>query len=567
MRKYLFFKIFKSIFLISTLIFILFYIFFVQILHNKILSNEEKNLKVFAYKIYNEVEEESVKPNKEFIEKLKEVDRYTGIRITFINVDGSVIIDTRENPKFMENHKNRPEIIDAIEKGEGKSLRLSPTLNQYMFYYAIFMKDKGIVLRVSTNVSDIQKFFYEFKRKFGVTFLLIYLIFTSLFIISISFSLKEISQIDMFINDLSKEKYGKILIDLKQKGLKDIVENLNYISERLSLVSRLEKEDVGKFEIIKFLEEPTAFFNLEGKLLDFNTNFEKFLKSSSIDKYFWEVIENFEINEIIEKTINLKKKQEKEVEIDGKWYFLKTVYLEKEKGIVLFMFDITLLKEAEKMRKDFITNISHELKTPLTIIKGYVETLEEETCENFVKNYANIIKKQIDRLINIVENMLSLSQLESKKIEFEDVDICKIVKNIYDLYKKKAEEKNLQFLLNISDIPLVKGDKFKLEQAIINLVDNAVKFTETGKVEININKEKKYVVIEVVDTGIGISEEELPKIFERFYVGSKRKSKAGIGIGLSIVKNIVELHNGKIEVESKMGQGTIFKIYLPLCSS
>ncbi|HOK56195.1 MAG TPA: ATP-binding protein [bacterium] len=560
MKKYLIKKFVRTSILVSGSVFILFYIIFIQTLHKIVFLNVEENLKEFAFKIYNDLEKNS--ENKKFIEDLKKIDKYTGIRITLIDKDGTVIIDTRENPKFMENHKDRPEIISAIEKGEGKSIRLSPTLNEYMFYYAVFVKEKEVVLRVSKNLTDIQKIFYEFKKQFGLIFLITYLIFISIFTFMIPFFLKEFSLIDEFIEKIGKGKYGEKLLGFKQKELKNIAEKLNLISEKLLLTSELEKKNVEMFEVIKFLEEPVAFFNEEGKLLNFNVNFKKFLKSPFQNRYFWEVIENFEINEIIEKTMNYKKGQEKEAEIDNRWYLLKTIYLGEK--IILFMFDITTTKEIEKIRKYFIFNISHELKTPLTVIKGYAETIEDETGDSNIKNYAIIIKNQIDRLIKILENILNLSSLESKKIELEEFDLLKVVKKVYDLYKEKVEKKGLSFVLNFSDVPLIKGDEFKIEQVIINLIDNAVKFTDKGKIEINLYKEKNYVIFEVSDTGYGISKEDLPKIFDEFFIGSKSKPKAGTGLGLSIVKKIVDLHNGKIEVKSELNKGTKFKVYLPV---
>ncbi|HOM27444.1 MAG TPA: hypothetical protein PKV21_08070, partial [bacterium] len=324
MKKYLIKKFVRTSILVSGSVFILFYIIFIQTLHKIVFLNVEENLKEFAFKIYNDLEKNS--ENKKFIEDLKKIDKYTGIRITLIDKDGTVIIDTRENPKFMENHKDRPEIISAIEKGEGKSIRLSPTLNEYMFYYAVFVKEKEVVLRVSKNLTDIQKIFYEFKKQFGLIFLITYLIFISIFTFMIPFFLKEFSLIDEFIEKIGKGKYGEKLLGFKQKELKNIAEKLNLISEKLLLTSELEKKNVEMFEVIKFLEEPVAFFNEEGKLLNFNVNFKKFLKSPFQNRYFWEVIENFEINEIIEKTMNYKKGQEKEAEIDNRWYLLKTIY-------------------------------------------------------------------------------------------------------------------------------------------------------------------------------------------------------------------------------------------------
>ncbi|MCM8804786.1 MAG: ATP-binding protein [Candidatus Omnitrophica bacterium] len=562
MRKYLFYKIFIRFAIFSGLFFIIFFIFSLQTFKKIYFLNIEEKHKQLIYKIFNEIQNNFGKRNFNLDDELKKIDRYTGIRITLIKTDGVVINDSRVNPINMENHKNRPEIIDSIEKGEGRCVRLSPTLDKYMFYYAIFFREKGIVIRTSLELSYIQKFISYFKVNFSVLFFKTYLILLLIFLPFLFLQLKEISVIDSFIKDLGKEEKRVRLLSLKQKGLTELVNNLNIISEKLFLFSEIKRRENEIFNIIEKIEEPIGFINLEGKLLTYNSCFKKFLKSSAENKYYWEVIGNFEINEIIEKTINFKNNFEKEIEIDGKWFFLKTKYLEKEKIILLFLVDITVFREIEKIRKEFITNISHELKTPLTIIKGYIETMEEEVKNSEIKNYLYIIKNQTERLIKIVENIIALSSLELKKIDIEDFNISEVIKSVFELYKKKAEEKNIQLLLNLPDSQFFKGDKFRLEQAIINLVDNAIKFTEKGKVEINLYKKGKYVIIEVIDTGIGISKEDLPKVFDKFYVG-KKTPKTGTGLGLSIVKNIIELHNGKIEVESELNKGTKFTIYLP----
>ncbi|MCM8767759.1 MAG: ATP-binding protein [Candidatus Omnitrophica bacterium] len=496
-------------------------------------------------------------------EEIKLIDKYSKLRVTLIDKNGIVIVDSRQNSKLMENYKDRPEFIEAIKKGYAKSIRFSPTFKQNMYYYAVYLKERGIVLRLSSDLKSITDLFSLVKKPFVILIFIFGLIFSFLYFLILYVAAKKFGLIENFINDLAIKKEARELLELKFSGLTNVVKNLNEISKRLISKSKLESIEDWFFKIIEFIEDPIVILDLKGKIINYNLSFERLTKRGIRDKYFWEAIENFEINEIIEETIKFKNNLLKEIQIMGKWYLSKTIYLEEMQNILLFLFDISLSKEIDKIRKDFIVNISHELKTPMTVIKGYIETIEERVKDEELRNFVNIIKKQTDRLIKIVENIITLSKTELQKIELEDVDIKEEIKSIYELYKKKAEEKNIQFVLNISDVGLIKGDRFKLGQAIINLVDNAIKFTDKGKVEISVMRDEKYLIIKVEDTGIGIPKEELPKIFDKFYVGEKKKSKSGTGLGLSIVKNIIELHNGRIEVESNLNQGTKFIIYLP----
>ncbi|MCX5810579.1 MAG: ATP-binding protein, partial [Proteobacteria bacterium] len=234
---------------------------------------------------------------------------------------------------------------------------------------------------------------------------------------------------------------------------------------------------------------------------------------------------------------------------------------------IVLLHDITDFKNLERMKKEFIANISHELRTPLTAIKGFVETLEdEEDVKN--KRYLEIIKRHADRLIHIVGDLLLLSENEEKgaELELEEVSLKNIIENVLKIFENRAKEKNININVTIQDtLPFIQADPFKLEQMFINLIDNAIKYTEEGEITISITENNGLIVINVRDTGIGISNEYLPRIFERFYVVDKSRSKrlGGTGLGLSIVKHIVNLHGGTIDVESTPGKGTQFIITLP----
>ncbi|MES0491051.1 MAG: ATP-binding protein [Leptospirales bacterium] len=227
------------------------------------------------------------------------------------------------------------------------------------------------------------------------------------------------------------------------------------------------------------------------------------------------------------------------------------------------------LKNLEQIKKDLIANVSHELRTPLTAIKGYLETLEEDIPGDSSK-YITILQRHTERMINIVQDLLILSELETeKKIDFsEGVDLCELIDDVANALGGKARSKEL--FLNIEkpekEKIFIPGDSFRLEQAFINLVENAIKYTETGGITLKIEKDFKEAKISVSDTGSGIAEEHIPRVFERFYVVDKSRSRklGGTGLGLSIVKHIVQLHKGRIHVESKINRGTVFTLFFKL---
>ena len=256
------------------------------------------------------------------------------------------------------------------------------------------------------------------------------------------------------------------------------------------------------------------------------------------------------------------------LELNNRIFLCSATSLKSKEEIVLVFHDITEIKEIEKMKRDFVANVSHELRTPLTAIKGFVETLLDEEKDLNKKHYLKIIQRHTDRLINIVKDLLLLSQLEERrsKLEIEDVNLKRLLEDISKMFIEKIKQKKLKLKIEIQkDLPLVKADPFKLEQMFINLIDNAIKYTDKGEIKISIEQIDNLIKIVVADTGIGISEKHLSRIFERFYVVDKSRSRryGGTGLGLSIVKHVVLLHNGKIEVKSKKNKGTKFTIYLP----
>jgi two-component system phosphate regulon sensor histidine kinase PhoR len=487
---------------------------------------------------------------------VKNLDKNINTRITIINPDGVVLADSEEDPKIMENHKNRPEIQNALKGKLGKSLRYSYTFNNKMLYVAMPIENEGKilgVLRLSLFLTQIDSLFGDLKIKiFEIVLIIVILSLLVAFIFSRSLT-KPIKELVVASRKVAEGDFNVKVLLKNEDELKELSDSFNNMIYQI--ISSMQEGFVvlDKNEIIKLCNE----------------NFKKIVSNKSIEgKHYWEVLKEPELNKLIDKIRNEKKSISERIEIYNKTFLCSITFLPIKQDIVVLLSDISKIIELEKVKKDFIVNISHELKTPLTAIKGFIETLEEE--ENIKnKDYVNIIRRHTDRLINIVNDLLFLSKLEEKdeKLEIEKVDMQELISKILKMFEQKLKSKNLSLKFEITDeLLLISADPFKIEQMFINLIDNAIKYTDEGEISISLERKDKSLKIEIKDEGIGIPKEHLPRIFERFYVVDKSRSRklGGTGLGLSIVKHIILLHNGSIDVESSPGKGTKFIIILPI---
>jgi len=575
MKHSLFFKVFLSFCLIILSFSILVFFFSFKTIKNHYINTLSLDLKNLAYtlklKVLPLIEEKDFKRLDSLV---KEIGKKIKTRITIIAPSGKVLADSEKNPEFMENHNNRPEVKQAKIKGFGKSLRFSTTVKEEMLYVAIPVKSKEKflgILRVSLFLKDINRLLNNLKNRiFGIVIFMTFLSLLGAFFFSknLSYPLKELVSASKKLADGD----FSARVSFKRKGeIGELAESFNKMSEELKrLFDNLTLKQEELNSIISSLEEGLLVLDKKGKIILFNESFKKIAQINPEGKFWWEVLRNPEVDKLIEKAKKEERVSSKELELNGKVFLCSLVFIPSKEELIIVLHDITEFKKLEKIKKDFVVNVSHELRTPLTAIKGYVETLEEEIKGNS-KHYLDIIKKHTERLINIVSDLLLLSELEEKGLTQikEDVNLEEIAKNVCKIFEQKAKEKNLELNLICENKPVIKGDPFKLEQMFINLIDNAIKYTEEGEVSVFLRQTDKEVIIKVKDTGIGIPKEHLDRIFERFYVVDKSRSKklGGTGLGLSIVKHIVLLHNGKIDVESTPGKGTEFTITFPACFS
>jgi two-component system phosphate regulon sensor histidine kinase PhoR len=503
---------------------------------------------------------------------LKNLKDKINARITVIDKEGTVLADTEKDPATMESHKIRPEVIDALSSGVGKSMRLSVTLEEEMLYVALPIdKDSKVlgVVRMSIPLKQINSLLRDLQLRIIIAIAIITLLSIAIaFLLSKSLS-KPVDTLASAAKNLAKGEFHTRVYLQTSGELKELETSFNEMAGKMEgLFGSLSRRNEELDTIVSSMQEILIVLDKDGRIKLINESFKKSLGNEDVqDKFYWEVMRCPDFSELIKKVTEERKNHTREIEFRDKNYLCSVTFLSSKEEMVAVFYDITELKNLEQMKKDFVANMSHELRTPLTAIKGFVETLEEE---EEIKNvqYLEIIKRHTDRLMNIVNDLLVLSELEqtSRALVIENVNLVSLAENILKVFEQGEKEKGIQLkLVAEKDLKIIQADPFKLEQMFINLLDNAIKYTERGEVSITLTQIDSKSVIEIQDSGIGIPSSHLLRIFERFYVVDKSRSKklGGTGLGLSIVKHIVLLHGGTIDVESSQGMGTKFTIVLP----
>jgi len=341
---------------------------------------------------------------------------------------------------------------------------------------------------------------------------------------------------------------------------------MNEEMQRLFSELGQQKEELNS--IIHSLQEGLLVLDKQGRIIRANESFWRIAGTQPMEgKLYWQTMRNPRLTELLKKVGTEKRNFMEELTLGNRIFMCSVSPLGGGEEIVSIFHDITEIKNIEKIKKDFVINVSHELRTPLTAIKGFAETLRKEVDTTPGKKYVEIIERNTNRLINIVNDLLLLSSLEEKPVlELEDIDLRDFLENVIKIFDQRLKDKRLSLVVDLKEnLPTIKADSFKLEQMMVNLLDNAIKYTDHGEIAISAGVQENRVRIQVRDTGIGIPKENIPRIFERFYVVDKSRSRksGGTGLGLSIVKHIVFLHQGTIGIESIPGEGTTVTVTLP----
>ncbi len=507
---------------------------------------------------------------------IKKIGKSINTRITIIDANGKVLADSRKDPRAMENHKQRPELVPIFQGRQfGQSLRFSTTVHDKMIYVALPIigeKSKFLgAIRVSIFYSEVNKLTNRLTYEI-IQIALIVVVLSLLGVLLFSRSItKPINQISRLSRQVASGDFDAKIYLTGRDEISDLAANFNNMTERLKeLFSEVLRQKDELNILIKTIQEGLVAIDTTGSVLLANKGFCEILgKNNIIGKNIHLLFDTPEVLDIYQNILNQKSSFTKEVEINKKIFLCSANFIETKKEVVLLFHDITEIKKLENIKKDFITNVSHELRTPLTAIKGFIETLDEEITLPEHSHYIDIVKRHTNRLISIVQDLLSLSELEDPNLRLltAPVDLKFLVENVVKIFEQKLSEKGIILSIEISpNFPKLEIDAFKFEQVFVNLIDNAIKYSEAGNIKIIIHNDQECSYISIQDSGRGISKEDQQRIFERFYIADKSRSRkvGGTGLGLSIVKHIVQLHKGEISVSSLAGEGTVFTIKLPL---
>lgn len=543
MRK----KIFNSMVLISVYC-LLFTAFFSGLVFYRIYrQNVEKNLKTTTRLIVSQYEMDNSS-----LERLKA----QGLRINLIDSDGKVLYDSEKDSSTFENHRERPEIKDALEKGEGKSIRYSKTLNRDTIYHAIKSDDK--IIRVAQEVNSV---FSIFRIIFPVEiFIVVALFLLSLFISKrITENITEPIKLGVYKHQNLYPELDPYLREIDEKNLE---------LEKLYSIEKSQNDTVEA--ILTKMKEGLVIFDRSLRLVLINDSAINILKpiNSKKGSHILELTNESKILDAVNE--GFKGKYIKgEIEIDNKIYeYFISPESESLGGVALLLTDKTYENSLKEKREEFTSNVTHELKTPLTIISGFAELLKSGNVEEEkIKEFGGIIYKQSTNLQRLIDDLLKISKLEANDaVIIEELSLDELGDEVCDDLAIEIKNKNLNLVKDFDRVKAkVNGEMIK--EAMMNLLTNAIKYNrDGGEIKFRIAKEDGFALVQISDNGIGIEEELLDRIFERFYVVDHSRSKkiSSTGLGLSIVKHIVEAHGGRIEVTSEVGKGSTFTIYLPI---
>jgi two-component system phosphate regulon sensor histidine kinase PhoR len=517
----------------------------------------------------------------------RELGRETATRITVILPDGKVIGDTDEDPQAMENHATRPEIAEALAGKIGMSTRYSNTLQKNLMYVAVPVHDGNniiAVVRTSFPVSSVDEAISGIRLRIvfgGLIVAVLGALFSLIVSRKISRPLEELKE--------GAQRFAGGELDFRlpvhdTEEIRELSEAMNQMAVQLEdRIRTIVKQRNEQEAMFASMTEGILAIDTEERIININQTAAKLFginQDEAAGKSIQEAVRNPALQELVSTTLKSTNPVEEEITVTENGERVLQAHgsvLQDESGermgALIVLNDMTKLKRLENVRREFVANVSHELKTPITSIKGFVETLKDGAVNDppQARRFLDIIARQSDRLNAIIEDILSLSRIEQeaekRRIEVKEGKLKKVIEAAIQSCEHRASEKSMRVELSCPEELSARISAPLLEQAIVNLLDNAIKFSdEKASVTVRCYWRDNEILIAVQDQGCGIGKEHLPRLFERFYRVDRARSSTlgGTGLGLAIVKHIALAHNGKVSVESSLGEGSTFNIHLPI---
>ncbi|MDL1978906.1 MAG: cell wall metabolism sensor histidine kinase WalK [Deltaproteobacteria bacterium] len=551
------------------------------------LGQTASDLEARARLVEKQIEECLDPPDEKCVDLLcKRIGRRASTRITIILPSGKVIGDSREDPAKMDNHVDRPEFMQALTGPSGTSMRYSRTLEKNMMYVGIPVKANEqtlAVVRTSIPVTAIDVALKEIQIRIAGAGLVIALFAAALSLIVSRRITRPIEELRKGAESFARGDFQCTLPVSESEEIGGLAEAMNEMArqlhERINTIIGQRNEIEG---VLCSMIEGVIAVDMDERVLSMNNAAARMFgcnASEAQGRSIQEIVRNTVLREFVTDTLSSEKPVERDVVLSSNGdLFLSghgTLLQDaqgKQIGALIVLNDVTRLRRLEEIRRDFVANVSHEIKTPITAIKGFVETLREGAVKNpdDAERFLGIIEKHVERLEAIIEDLLSLSRIERGTEREENELVENSVKDVLDtaiqVCEVGAAARKIDIELSCPENLFAKMEPRLLEQAVVNLLDNAVKYSnKESSIRVEASQGEGEIILSVRDEGCGIEKKHLSRLFERFYRVDKARSRqlGGTGLGLAIVKHIAQAHGGHVNVESTPGKGSTFSIYLP----
>ncbi|MBI4338139.1 MAG: HAMP domain-containing protein [Chloroflexi bacterium] len=501
-------------------------------------------------------------------------------RVTVVARDGTVLADTWEDPTVMENHTLRPEFQDALSTGLGRDTRTSTAVGQELLYTAVPIRVDGTLMgvaRVAVPTSTIQANVNRIITTISLAAIIVTVLSLALGYFLARRTSRSVRSVTEAARRLAAGALEQRVEALSSDETQELANAFNRMATTLrDMIRDLSGERNKLAAVLDTMADGVVVIQSEGQIELVNRAAEELLSLSPrgvVGGRFMEVVRDHDLQRLVSRSLETRQRQHGEVELFHRRRFFSAIATPLARGgpsgTLLTLHDLTRIREVETTRKEFVSNVSHELRSPLASVKAMVETLEDGAVEEqqVARDFIRRIHREVDRMIGMVEDLLDLSRLESGQatLHLSPVDLRPLLDEVRAQFQERADSKQITVDIVLPEaLPRVLGEEEKLRQVLANLLDNALKFTpERGSVTLSAKAGDRVVKVSVKDNGIGIPEEHLPHIFERFYKVDRSRRDGGSGLGLAIVKHIVRAHGGEVAVESREGEGSTFSFTVP----
>jgi len=579
MKSRLFLKVFGTYLLVGILSLCVIALLVRQEIRKSVTAGIEEELTAYA----GIMELSSRKDVGAGIKKLAEL---SCSRVTLIDRAGKVLADSELSVAEMEKHFNRPEIEEARVRGRGSAVRYSRSAGMEMLYVALPLREKGEIggyIRLARPLHEVKR---RMDSLFNSVLVAVVVVFPLALVLALFFSYRltsPITAMEQFTERLRKGDAPGTLLVKTTDEMKQLSKNINYLVAELHEKIKTANEEKAKL-IAAFasMSEGVLVLDQDDRIEIFNRAFRRMIASRYGDvggKTLIEAFRNIELQAAFDRFKKEGEPTSQQIALGDTHPIILDASISAIPGpagdrkTMIVFHDVTRLRRLERVRADFVANVTHEIRTPLTAILGFIETLREGALEDreTAAKFLDIIERHAKRLNRLVDDLLVISDIELGEMPFffESVSVDGILNNVISMIEHRAEEKHLTLHGEWpEDLPPIRADRDRLVQIFLNVLDNAVKFTsEGGRITVSAFQEgENQVAVRISDTGIGIPRDEIPRLGERFYRVDKTRSRelGGTGLGLSIVKHLMAAHNGIMEIESRLGQGTTVILRFPV---